>query len=181
MNARRILIYGVTGSGKTRLAARLSKTTGIPWHSVDDLTWLPGWQEVPLDQQVQKIRDICAREAWILDTAYAKWIDIPLANAELIVALDYPRWVSLIRLLRRTLARAVDGRPVCNGNRETWMQVLSKDSIIAWHFKSFARKRRRIRQWEENGLPIVRLRSPKEADSWHKGLAMPDAGIAKND
>ena len=28
----------MTGSGKTTLAARLSEATGVPWHSVDDLT-----------------------------------------------------------------------------------------------------------------------------------------------
>ena len=35
----RILVYGVTGSGKTFLAERISAATGIPWHAVDDLTW----------------------------------------------------------------------------------------------------------------------------------------------
>jgi adenylate kinase family enzyme len=48
MDARRILLYGVTGSGKTHLAARLSEKTSVPWYSVDDLSWMPGWQEVPL-------------------------------------------------------------------------------------------------------------------------------------
>lgn len=171
MEARRILIYGVTGSGKTSLAGRISEKTGIPWHSVDDLTWLPNWQEVPLEDQVRKIREICGGEEWILDTAYAKWIDIPLARLEAIVALDYPRQVSLWRLLRRTLMRAIDGKPVCNGNRETWRQLFSKDSIISWHFKSFLRKRRRIRRWVEEGRNVICLKSPKETESWLLGLA----------
>jgi adenylate kinase family enzyme len=38
----RILVYGVTGSGKTRLAESISAATGIPWYSIDDLTWEPG-------------------------------------------------------------------------------------------------------------------------------------------
>lgn len=171
MQARRVLIYGVTGSGKTSLATRLSRITNVPWHSVDDLTWLPGWQEVPLDEQVRTITEICAGDEWILDTAYAKWIDIPLARVELIVALDYPRWVSLARLLKRTLARAIDGRPVCNGNRETWRQMLSRDSIIAWHFKSFARKRARIQKWISEGNRVVHLRSSRGTEKWLKSLA----------
>ena len=47
--------------------------------------------------------EICAGEEWILDHAYGKWREIPLARAELIVALDYPRWLSLSRLIGRTL------------------------------------------------------------------------------
>ena len=43
--ARRVLIYGVTGSGKTTLAKELSELTSLPWYSVDDMTWEPGWVE----------------------------------------------------------------------------------------------------------------------------------------
>ncbi|HEV8115086.1 MAG TPA: hypothetical protein VGP53_02525 [Acidimicrobiales bacterium] len=39
--ATRLLVYGVTGSGKTTLAERISRTTSLPWHSVDDLMWKP--------------------------------------------------------------------------------------------------------------------------------------------
>ncbi|MDQ2986864.1 MAG: adenylate kinase [Armatimonadota bacterium] len=166
MEARRILVYGVTGSGKTHLAARLSERTGIPWHSVDDLTWMPNWQMVPDEEQAAKIETICRQDEWILDTAYAKWLELPLERVELIVCLDYPRWVSFARLLSRTLARAIDGAPVCNGNRETLRQMFSRDSILAWHFKSFARKRRRIRQWVESGRPVIHLASPHATDTW---------------
>lgn len=44
---RKVLVYGVTGSGKTTMAEAISKATSLPWHSVDDLTWQPGWVEVP--------------------------------------------------------------------------------------------------------------------------------------
>lgn len=107
----RILVYGVTGSGKTVLAARVAAQTGLPWHAVDDLTWEPGWVPVPTEEQRRRIAAICAGERWILDTAYGHWIDIPLARTQLIVALDYPRWLSLGRLVRRILLRSVDRRP----------------------------------------------------------------------
>lgn len=171
MNARRILVYGVTGSGKTHLAERISRVTGIPWHSVDELTWEPGWVEVPADEQRRRILGICEGESWILDTAYAKWLEIPLSRAELIVGLDYSRPLSFGRLFRRTVARLRDGKPVCNGNRETLRTALSRDSILLWHFRSFARKRRRIREWQAQGLPIVVMRSPRETESWLRGLS----------
>lgn len=164
--ARRILLYGATGSGKTTLAHRIGEATGLPWHEADQLTWEPGWIEVPLDEQKRRIAAICDTKAWVLDTAYAKWLEIPLARAELIVALDYARWVSLSRLLCRTVARARDGQPVCNGNRETWRQAFSRESIVAWHFKSFARKRARIRQWAAEGRAIVVHRAPAETQRW---------------
>ena len=134
----------MTGSGKTTLARRLGELTGIPWHEADQLTWEPGWVQVSDEEQRSRIQAICDQDAWILDTAYGKWIDVPLARAELIVALDYPRWVSLGWLIKRTLARATDREPVCNGNQESWKLMFSRDSILLWHFKSFRRKRARI-------------------------------------
>jgi adenylate kinase family enzyme len=116
-------VYGVTGSGKSTLAAQISAATGIPWHSVDDLTWEPDWVAVDDQEQRRRIAAICARPAWILDTAYGKWLDVPLARVEVIVALDYPRWLSLSRLITRTARRLVDRRTICNGNRETLRQT----------------------------------------------------------
>lgn len=161
-------MYGVTGSGKTRLAERISNATGLPWHAVDELTWEPGWVEVPEDEQRRRIAAICAGERWVLDTAYGRWLDIPLARIEMIVALDFPRWLSLTRLIRRSVARAVDRKPICNGNRESFRNIFSKQSIVGWHFKSFSRKRQRIRAWDADppGFEVVRLTSPRQVERW---------------
>lgn len=161
-------MYGVTGSGKTTMAREIAARTGLPWHSVDDLTWDPGWVMVPGEEQERRIAAICAGDRWILDTAYGTWRHIPLARAETIVALDYPRWLSLGRLVRRTVRRAVDHKPICNGNTESFRQAFSRDSIIVWHFRSFARKRARIREWAADPpvASVVRLTSPRAARRW---------------
>jgi hypothetical protein len=87
------------------------------------------------------------------------------------VALDYPRWLSLGRLLGRTTARIVDRRPICHGNVETLRGALSRDSVIAWHFRSFARKRARMRAWERDGLPVRRFTTPRDTKGWLASLA----------
>jgi adenylate kinase family enzyme len=184
--ADRILIYGVTGSGKSTLARQVAERTGLPFHSIDDLTWEPGWVVVPDDEQRRRVTAICARERWVIDSAYRKWLDVPLARVDLIVALDYPRWLSLGRLVRRTLMRNLDHKPICNGNVESLRQTLSRDSIISWHFQSFAGKRERIRAWAADpppGVEVVRLTSPRAARRWlatvtreqHTQVAQPES------
>jgi adenylate kinase family enzyme len=144
---------------------------------VDELTWEPSWTEVPLEIQGERIKAICAKDEWILDTAYAKWIDIPMARVQLIVCLDYSRWVSLSRLLRRCVARVVDKKPVCNGNFETLRNAFSRNSIIGWHFKSFGRKRGRMRKWEtqDEGPQILRFSKPSDAEAWLSELGTAQA------
>lgn len=177
--ATRILVYGVTGSGKTVLARRIAERTGLPWHLVDNLTHEPGWIEVLQDEQRRRIGQICAGEEWILDSAYGRWIDLPLARANLVVALDYRRWISFGRLVRRTFRRARDGKPICNGNTETWRRAFaSRDSMLVWHWRSFARKRARIRQWETQsaGPMVLRMSSPRQTQAWLESLGPPGPG-----
>lgn len=172
LTARRILVYGVTGSGKTTLAGRLAAATGLPMYAVDDITWRPGWVQVPEDEQRAQIEQICSGDEWILDSAYSTWIDVPLARVQLIVGLDYPRWLSLGRLLRRTVARNLDKRPICNGNVETLRTTFSRESILLWHFRSFANKRRRMRSWTSDpaGPPLRLFSHPRSTDAWLASL-----------
>lgn len=166
--AKRVLVYGVTGSGKSTLAAQIAQVTGREWTSVDDLTFEPNWVSVPADRQRHIFSEICGQEWWLLDTAYGQWLDVPLARVELIVALDYPRWFSFGRLLRRTIARATDGRKVCGDNRESWRLMFSRESILLWHFRAFASKKRRISAWSADPAApaVLRFQTARQAKEW---------------
>ena len=169
----RILVYGVTGSGKTTLAERISRATGIPWYAIDDLTWDPNWTEVPTEEQRVRVTRICDSNEWIIDSAYAKWIDLPLARVQLIVGLDYPGWLSFFRLLRRSFARALDKKPICNGNRESFSLMFSRDSILLWHWKSFRRKSDSMRRWANAAdfePEVMLFNSPRQTDRWLNAL-----------
>lgn len=159
----------MTGSGKTTTAAILSRVTGIPWTEVDTLTWDPGWKEVPLEIQQQRVREICNRESWILDAAYGKWLEIPLERVQLVVGLDYSRGRSFWQRVKRTVGRAVSKEQVCNGNTESFKAMFSKDSLLLWHFKSFHRKRERIHKWAKEGKFAVKVfKNPRDLKAWLK-------------
>ena len=104
---------------------------------------------------------------------YRRHNALALERVDVIVGLDYPRLVSLARLLRRTVRRVIRREPCCNGNIETLRRALSRDSIIVWHFRSFASKRERIREWEANPMvpPVVRLTRPRDAETLLAALA----------
>ena len=127
---------------------------------------------VPEEEQRRRFEEICAGDTWLLDTAYGGWLDVPLARVELVVALDYPRWVSLLRLVRRTFCRIVDKQTICNGNVETVRGLFGPDAIIAWHFKSFRRKRERVRAWmaDPSGPRVLRFTRARHLDAWMAAL-----------
>ena len=56
----RVLVYGVTGSGKSTAAVAIAERTGHPVTLVDELTWLPGWVPVDPDEQRRIVGGIVA-------------------------------------------------------------------------------------------------------------------------
>lgn len=166
--ARRILVHGVTGSGKSTAALAVGQALGLPVHLADEeFGWLPNWVQRPTEE-MRRLANIAAAEPeWVFDTAYSAFRDLVEPRADIIVGLDYPRWLSLGRLVRRTLHRAVTRQEMCNGNVETWRQLFSNDSIVLWHFRSFRRKRDAMRDWatRPDGAPLLLLRHPRELDT----------------
>lgn len=164
----RVLVYGVTGGGKSTAATAIGARTGHPVTLVDELTWLPGWVPVEASLQRELVGEIVAGERWLLDSAYGDWLDLVLPRAQLVVGLDYPRWLSLARLAKRTVSGAVTGEPRCNGNVETWRKIVARDSIIVWHGRSFGRKRARMRAWagSPDAPAVLLFRRPRDLAAW---------------
>ena len=169
---RRILVYGVTGAGKSVAATAIAERTGLPLTLVDELAWLPGWVLVDEDEQRRVFASIADGDAWVLDSAYGAWLDVVLPRTELVVGLDYPRWLSLFRLIRRTLSRIADRHVVCNGNTESLRNLVSRDSIVAWHFRSFTSKRARMRAWaaSSDGPEVLLFSRPRDLAAWVDAL-----------
>lgn len=167
----RIMVYGVTGSGKTVAAAEIAARTGLPFVEIDEITWDPGWTKVPIEEQRRRIGAIVSGDAWVLDHGYGTWLGLVADRVELVVALDYPRWVSLNRLVRRGLVNVLTRRSICHGNVETWQRLLGPESILRWHARSFSSKWRRVRAWDLDQIPpTVRLSRPRHLRRWMNGL-----------
>lgn len=177
---RRILFYGVTGSGKSTAAVRLGERLRLPVTLVDEIGWLPDWVPRPLEEQIALIDAAVAPEGWVLDSAYSSWRDRVLPRVELIVGLDDPRWFSLQRLVRRTVRRVATREPTFQGNVETLRLQLSSNSIIRWHFASWKRKRRLMRAWEKDpdAPPVLLFRRARDLDRWIASLAPRADGTA---
>ncbi|MEV7528162.1 adenylate kinase [Agrococcus sediminis] len=165
--ARRLLCFGATGSGKSTMATRLGERLGLPVTLVDDLCWDPGWREPSQEERDRRVLPLLEREAYVFDSVYGPHNAVALERVDAIVALDYPRHVSLARLIRRTARRIRTGERVCNGNVETLRLALARDSIIVWHFRSWRSKRERMRRWhaDASAPPVLLLRRPAEADA----------------
>ncbi|GAB95053.1 hypothetical protein KILIM_015_01150 [Kineosphaera limosa NBRC 100340] len=166
-HARRVLCFGATGSGKSTLAAALADRLDLPLVLVDDLCWEPGWVQPPRAELDARVLPALDEPAYVIDSVYGFHNVCALERVDVVVGLDYPRATSMRRLLARTAGRILTRELVCNGNVETLRRALSRDSIMAWHVKSWASKRARMRTWhaDPSAPPTVLLRRPRDADA----------------
>lgn len=102
---KRILILGCSGSGKSTLARILGERLGLPVIHLDLHYWRAGWIEPSKEEWRQQALELAARPAWVMDGNYSSTFPERFAVAEMVIALDFPTWLCLWRVARRTIAR----------------------------------------------------------------------------
>lgn len=177
MPLQRIVVFGTTGSGKSTLARRLGERLGLPYFETDALHWNPGWVPTPEPVFRAKVEEATEGPRWVTEGNYSAIRDILLSRADTAIWLDYPFPLVFSRLLKRTLTRVIDQKPICNGNHETWRQTFSRNSILLWAFKTHWRKKRQYPElWRRYPhLTVLRFASPSQTEAWLRQLEAPAA------
>jgi len=168
---RRIVVLGVTGAGKTTFGKKLGAALNIPVTDLDDLHWLPGWVQRDTPGFYALAEEAAARDSWVIVGNYSKVRQAIWPKADTFIWLDYSFPHVFSQLVKRSIRRAVDKNPVCNGNTESWRILFSKDSILVWLFTSYARVRRNYGEiFAGTGfapdVTYIRLRRRRDADSF---------------
>lgn len=175
---QRVLVAGITGSGKTTFARELAARAGLPFHEMDALYHGPGW--VPLDSFEADVDRISAGDSWVFDShGYAQVRDLLWSRADTVVWLSYPRPVVMSRVLRRSFVRARHGQEIFNGNTETFRDWLDPEHPVQWAWTQYeARRQDLLARFADPAyahVRKVRLSGPWAARRW-LSVALPPAG-----
>jgi adenylate kinase family enzyme len=166
--ARRVLVVGSGGAGKSTLARLLSARTGLPLIHLDAHFWRAGWQPTPPEPWRSTVSRLAGEPEWIMDGNYTSTLDIRLPAADLIVFLDLPRRVTLTRLLRRRLRWHRRTRPEMGmGCPERLDRAFLR---WVWRYPSDGR-RRLLSAIADAGAEdrVVRLARRRDVRRWVKG------------
>jgi adenylate kinase family enzyme len=172
----RISVVGGSCSGKTTLSRRLAQRLGITHIELDALHHGPNWDEAPAELLQERVREALAQapHGWVVDGNYHGKIGrLVLDQADLVVFLDLQYGTVLRRSLWRTLSRSVMRRELWNGNRETFANALSKDSIVLWVIRTHRPLRAKMAE-RLAGRNVVHLRSPGDVERWFQSISVED-------
>lgn len=167
---QRVVVVGVSGSGKTTFARELADRTGAPHVELDSLWHDAGWTTPTPEDFRSRVSEATAGETWVVDGNYGDARAIVWARATDVVWLDVARWTGLQRVVRRTAWRVITRQVIWNGNRERLRTVLSAEHPIRWGWAKHPHYRAQYAAMFADPayatVEKVRLRTPREARRW---------------
>ena len=168
----RIVVVGPPGSGKTAVGRALSEKLGLPHTELDSLWWEPNWTEAGADAFKERAVDVVSQDGWVLDGNYFSVgaSEVIWPRADTIVWLDHARWVTVPRVVRRTIVRGITRRELWSGNRESLRLALSPHSIIWYAWRAHPKYNQRYEGLEDDPklshVAWIRLKTPRDVRRW---------------
>jgi adenylate kinase family enzyme len=172
---RRVVVVGVTGSGKTTLAQNLAELLGLVHIELDAIHWGPNWTEAKPKDMLARTSAALQADGWVVDGNYGTVRELVWGQADTVVWLNYSLPVILGRLWRRTVRRTVLREVLWNGNVESFReQFLSTQSLFVYAVRGKVKHGRRYRSLFQDPqyqhLQMIELRSPGQTRGWLAGL-----------
>jgi adenylate kinase family enzyme len=102
---QRILVMGCSGSGKSTFGRALADKLGLPFVSIDQIYWQPGWREPNPEQFIATMIREAAQPSWVMDGDYIRSGagELRRTRADTIIWFDLPRRVCLMSIIRRSV------------------------------------------------------------------------------
>lgn len=131
---RAVLLTGQEAAGKSALAAELARRWGLTPVSLDALAHLGFSAQLQLQQQQQCVAEVLAEARWrgtgvLFEGAYAPssrdlldWL-VERRHVQVVVWLDAPLQLRLLRAARRWLACRLRLGKMCAGASRTWSEL----------------------------------------------------------
>lgn len=167
MSSNKIVVVGVSASGKSTFSRRLSEKLHIPVTHMDSIMWQPGWEYRGDDYVANQISAISQTEQWIIEGYIVSDARLDLfEKADQIIYLDYPGWLSAWRYLKRCWKYRKNPRAELPGSPEKF----SFKFLKLVYCKSETWKLDKLFQKNNWNNKITRYTLPKQADTFLQNL-----------
>ena len=168
----KIYIIGTSCSGKTTLARNIAEKLNITHIELDQLWWLPNWQE----REREEFREIVeakltSEENWVIDGNYRRIRDMIIPRVDHIIWLNLPFYLVFSRSITRTIKRIITRESICNGNHENLSALLSADGMPAWVIRTYKIRKQYGESLKAFDERMIELKSQKQINVWLKDIS----------
>lgn len=168
----KINVIGTSGSGKSTLGKRLADKLNVPYIEMDQVYWEADWHEPEDDVFFPRLEAALDCDEWVLDGNYTRTTPIKWADVDTVIWVDYGFARTCWQAFKRAMQRAISQEELWpgTGNRETFRQLFTRDSILLWTLKTYHKNRQKYLATMADAryahIQFVHLRCPKDVDAY---------------
>lgn len=137
MNAKKIMIIGSPGSGKSTFARKLRDKSGLPLFYLDMIKHKPDRTEILREEFNINLAEIIKMPEWIIDGNYQRTLEVRMEKADTIILFDLPTEVCL------------DGAKARIGTKREDLPWIETEETFEGEFKQW------IEDFSEKQLPEI--------------------------
>lgn len=158
----RICIIGPSNSGKSTLAAAISRKMSLPLIHLDRLHHLPETKWIPREPEdfYRLHAEAVSQEKWVMEGNYTKCINTRLARATGLILLDVTVTTALLRYIRRCYSSKPRIGGLNSGRENVTWEMLKYITLIAPENRIRHRK-----IFEQSTAPGLMLMSRREINA----------------
>lgn len=163
----KIVIVGISASGKSTFARKLAGKLRVPTFHVDSLMWKPRWDYVGDEETTRRLNSASAGEDWIIEGYITKGArDCVFGRADSIIFLDYSSVRAGWWYLKRSWKHRKSARPELEGSPDTFTFIFLWRILRKKELQSLTQY---VNDPSHKGK-VLRLRSPREAGVFLKSI-----------
>lgn len=156
---KRVAVIGCPGGGKSTFSRALRDRVDLPLYHLDAIYWRDDRTHLSREEFYPLMREIIAREEWIMDGNYNATLEWRISACDLLIFLDYPAEVCLEGVRARRGQKRSDMPWVEEGDDQEFLEF-----IRAFETESRPRILELIGKYPDKA--VVTFRTREEADRY---------------
>lgn len=165
---KRIMIFGIPGSGKSTFALKLSQRLGLPLFHLDKYFFVQGWQERDYDEFLDIQRELVEQEQWIIDGNATKSFEMRFSRADVVLYFRFNRLLCLWRIFKRLICKDPHISDRAEGCSENVRLRLIR---YLWGFDKRAKKSIEVLRAKYPSVQFYELHNDREIVDWMERMS----------